>query len=611
MCGIVGYIGKEQATPILLDGLRRLEYRGYDSAGIAVIGEKGVTLRRTEGKLKKLEDLVASEKIDGVLGVGHTRWATHGRPSEANAHPHRFGNIIVVHNGIIENYMELRKFLGDAGHKFSSETDSEVISHLIEYYQRKNSGTTLDAVRQTLSKLRGSYALVILNVEEADRFYVVKKGSPLVVGEREGEAFVASDIPALLPYTKDVRFLEDGDYAVLSKTGAEIFDEAGKKIERKVHHIPWTPIMAERGGYKHFMLKEIFEQAHVMEDSMAGRLDQLNGKVVLDEISALFDGNKPKFDRISIIACGTSWHAGKVGKYLIESLARIPVSVDLASEFRYREPLIDNRTLVLSITQSGETADTLAAQTMAKELGALTLAVCNVVGSSISRHAMATLYTFAGPEIGVASTKAFTAQLVVLYLFALNLAHRVGKIDSSFLSKQVAEMACLPRFMKDVLENAPAIRDIAEQIADAPHVLFIGRGANFPVALEGALKLKEISYVHAEGFAGGELKHGPIALIDHGIPVVSIVPKDSTYEKIISNIEEVRARGASIVALATADDKYIKEKAEYVIYLPKTSWYITPILAAVPLQLLAYYVADHKGTDVDQPRNLAKSVTVE
>ena len=612
MCGIVGYVGNGDAIPVLLDGLKRLEYRGYDSAGIAITGAGGIEIQRTEGKLERLERLLSSHPMKGCIGIGHTRWATHGRPSETNAHPHRSGDIVVVHNGIIENYVELRKFLTGEGYVFTSETDTEVICHLVEYFHHKQKASTINAVKLSVAKLRGSYALVIMNGSEPDTLYVVKKGSPLVVGAAEGERFVASDIPALLPYTKEMLFLEDGDVAILTPSSIDLFGENGEQVDRKMQHIPWTPLMAERGGYKHFMLKEIFEQPAALEDTMAGRLDQARGSIALDEISKLFTADgKPRFDRVVIVACGTSYHAGMVGKYMIESLARVPVAVDLASEYRYREPIFDDRTLIVSISQSGETADTLAAMTMARERGASVMAICNVVGSSIARSATATLYTHAGPEIGVASTKAFTAQLVTLYLFGLYLAQRMGRIESSDLAERIDELVRLPRLVKEVLEHAAQLRAIAERISDATHVLFIGRGANYPVALEGALKLKEISYVHAEGFAAGELKHGPIALVDHGVPVVAIAPSDSTREKLLSNIEEVRARGAEVIALTTNGDAALREKARDVISLPKTSWCLTSILASVPLQLLAYYVADHKGTDVDQPRNLAKSVTVE
>ncbi len=611
MCGIIGYFGRENATPVLLDGLKRLEYRGYDSAGIAVHTSDGVAIRRTEGKLVHLENLLQGEPVSGTIGIGHTRWATHGRPSETNAHPHCAGDIVLVHNGIIENYDELKRFLQGEGQEFTSETDTEVICHLIDYYHQREGLTTTQAIRRATARLSGSYALVIMDTREPDRLYVAKNGSPLVVGANEEGAFVASDIPALLPYTREMIFLEDGDYAMLSADGVSMADAEGEKVTRAAQHIPWNPVMAERGGYKHFMLKEIYEQPLTMRDALAGRIDRDQGRVDLEDCAPLYEGDKPRFDRIVIIACGTSYHAGMVGKYLIESLARVPVTVDLASEFRYRNPLIDDRTLVIPISQSGETADTLAAQRQASTLGALTLAICNVVGSSIPRASDATLYTHAGPEIGVASTKAFTTQLVVLNLFALDLATRLGRIEPNVLHDRLDELVRLSRLVQEFLDNADVVKSTIEPIAEARSVLFIGRGANFPVALEGALKLKEISYIHAEGFAAGELKHGPIALIDHGTPVVALAPRGPTQAKVLSNIEEVRARGAFVIALGSADDEALRSKADIVIPLPDVGWEAMPMIASVPLQLMAYYVADYKGTDVDQPRNLAKSVTVE
>ncbi len=610
MCGIIGYVGKSEATPILMDGLKRLEYRGYDSAGIAVAGPEGVTIERVEGKLAGLERLLAEKPVHGTTGIGHTRWATHGRPTETNAHPHRSGDIIIVHNGIIENYIELKKFLVGEGFEFTSETDTEVICHLIAYHCRKGD-TTFRALARVREELHGSYALVVMNAREQGVLYFAKRGSPLVAGGGEKENLVASDIPALLPYTRDMIFLEDGDYGLIRENGIELYGADGKRIERKPQRIPWNALMAERGGYKHFMQKEIFEQPTVMLDVLAGRIQKDRGAITLEELDFLFDGSKLVFDRVSIIACGTSYHAGLVGKYLIESLARVPASVDLASEFRYREPLIDDRTLIIPISQSGETADTLAAQVMAREHGAKVVAICNVVGSSISRAANASIYTHAGPEIGVASTKAFTAQLAALYLLALYLAEKKGMADRKTMAARIDELLTLPRLMKNVLNCADHIREIAEEISDATHVLFIGRGANYPVALEGALKLKEISYMHAEGFAAGELKHGPIALIDHGVPVVAVAPRDAMRQKVLSNIEEVRARGAAVISVMTEGDAELAERSKYTIEIPEASWCITPILTALPMQLLAYYVADHKGTDVDQPRNLAKSVTVE
>lgn len=610
MCGIIGCVGKSDVTPIIMDGLKRLEYRGYDSAGIAVLGPNGVEIERVEGKLVGLEKLLLEKPLHGSTGIGHTRWATHGRPSETNAHPHRSGDTIVVHNGIIENYIELKKFLTGKGFEFSSETDTEVVCHLVEYFCRKGD-STFKALLHLRDELKGSYALVVMNARESDVIYAAKRGSPLVIGQGKNENLVASDIPALLPYTREMIFMEDGDFAIIKRSGIELYNEDGEKIERTPQHIPWNELMAERGGYKHFMQKEIFEQPNVVRDVLLGRIAKDHSEITFEYVNGLFDGTKPLFDRISIIACGTSYHAGLVGKYLIESLARIPVSVDLASEYRYREPLIDKRTLLIPISQSGETADTLAAETMAREMGARIIAICNVVGSSITRVANGVIYTNAGPEIGVASTKAFTAQLMALYLFSIFLADKSGKIDRAAIAGHIDEIMKVPRFLKEVLGDAKHIQKIAEDIADASHVLFIGRGANYPVALEGALKLKEISYMHAEGFAAGELKHGPIALIDQGVPVVAIAPNDSLRSKILSNVEEVKARGASVISVINDGDKEFEERSKHTIKIPKANWCVTPILATVPLQLLAYYVADHKGTDVDQPRNLAKSVTVE
>lgn len=611
MCGIIGYVGNDEATPILLDGLRRLEYRGYDSAGIAVSDGGDIRIKRAEGKLSNLEILIAESTLPGTCGIGHTRWATHGVPSETNAHPHRAGDIVVVHNGIIENYLDLKKFLLGEGEEFTSETDTEVICHLIAHHYKKNGEDTLAAIKDSLTLLQGSYSVVIMNAKEAGKLYAAKKGSPLVIGEGRGANLVASDIPALLPYTKDVIFLEDGDFALVDLNGIEVFDVQGKRISRAAQHIPWTPLMAEKGGYKHFMQKEIFEQARIMQDIFSGRIMSGRNSVCLNEVDCLFDGDEPIFDGITIIACGTSYHAGLVAKHMIETLTRIPVSVDYASEFRYREPILNEKILIVPISQSGETADTLAAEKLAKEFGCPVMAICNVVGSSIPRGADTTVYIHAGPEIGVASTKAFTAQLVSIYLFALNVAQRMGQIDDDILKEDIAELLTLPRHISTLLKKSDYIRGIAERISEQNNVLYVGRRLNFPVALEGALKLKEISYVHAEGFAAGELKHGPIALIDHGVPVVAVLPQDGTYEKVLSNIEEVKARGAYTIVVAFEGDEFIRDKVDEVITIPKVSKFLVPIIASIPLQLLAYYVADHKGTDVDQPRNLAKSVTVE
>ncbi len=611
MCGIIGYIGSREAEAIILDGLKRLEYRGYDSAGIAITVNGRIDIRRAEGKIRNLETILAREPLTGTAGIGHTRWATHGRPSETNAHPHRAGDIVLVHNGIIENHAELKEYLTSEGHTFESETDTEVACHLIQQYYRQK-GSMLAAMRMALARIRGSYALVVMNEREEGTLYVARRGSPLVVGFGEGENFVASDTPAILPYTNRVLFLEDGDLGMLTATRFEVCDEAGKSVQRTQQTIPWNPLMAEKGGFKHFMQKEIFEQSKVIEDTLAGRVLHTNAGVILHELEGLFEGKGiAPFTEVVIVACGTSLHAGLVGKYLIEHFARIPVAVDFGSEFRYRSPLIGKNTLVVPISQSGETADTLAGVKQARESGSKIAAICNVMGSSIARGADATLYTHAGPEIGVASTKAFTAQLAVLMLLAMELGRRSGHVDAATMREVMDGLTQIPRHFNGILDHAGQIRAIADRYAHADHALYIGRGVNYPVALEGALKLKEISYVHAEGFPAGELKHGPIALIDEGMPVVAIATQDATYEKLLSNIEEVRARGAHVIALATEGDEGIGTKAKEIIWLPRTPWYLTPLTAVLPLQLLAYYVADHKGTDVDQPRNLAKSVTVE
>jgi len=610
MCGIVGYVGSKEAKNVLLDGLKRLEYRGYDSAGVAIHDGKNIIIKRSEGKLYNLEKLVNAEPPQGQAGIGHTRWATHGRPSETNAHPHRSGNIVIVHNGIIENHAELREFLKTNGHEFSSETDTEVVCHLISYYIDRGK-TTLEALNETLKRIKGSYALVIMDEREKDKIFMAKRGNPLVVGLAENENLVASDIPALLPYTKNVVFIEDGETAVITPNTFKLYSDKGEEITRPAQIIPWSPLMAERGGYKHFMLKEIHEQPIAIADTFAGRLRPSKHDIVFDEIKDLLPANDFPYDEITIIACGTSWHAGLIGKYFIESLARIRVNVELASEYRYRNPIINNRTFIIPISQSGETADTLAALNLAKEKKATIVSICNVVGSSITRASNATLYTHAGPEIGVASTKTFTSQLAVLIMFATYLAKHIKKIDEDTACKIVEELVSLPRKMRIVLERADQIKQIADEVLNSPSAIFIGRGVNYPIALEGALKLKEITYMHAEGFPAGELKHGPIALIDYGVPVIALVPQDSTYDKMLSNIEEVRARGANIIAIITNGNPDLTDKASHVISIPKASSYTTPILTSILVQLLAYYVADHKGTDVDQPRNLAKSVTVE
>jgi glucosamine--fructose-6-phosphate aminotransferase (isomerizing) len=611
MCGIVGYVGNKDASDILIEGLRKLEYRGYDSAGVALLHKNEIKVVRAEGKLKNLEERLKKEPAPGSLGIGHTRWATHGRPSEANAHPHRAGPVVVVHNGIIENHAKLRDFLKSKGHTMKSETDTEIVCHLIQ--QRIFDGLSMkDAFQKMLSEIEGSYALVVLNQTEPDRIYVARKGSPLVVGLGEGEGFVASDVPALLAYTRTVLFLDDLDRGVVTAKGAELWDTEGRKVDRPTKQITWSQAMAEKGGYKHFMLKEIFEQPRAVVDTLTGRIAENRKEIFLDGAEKFFDGKRAgEWRSATIVACGTSYHAGLVGKYWIEEFARVPVTVDLASEFRYRNPIVDRQSLVIAISQSGETADTLAALKEAKEKGATVLSICNVIDASIPRASEETLYTRAGPEIGVASTKAFTTQLIALLLLALRWGQGLGRLDASFLEEALTALSGLPEKMESVLKEQPAIEALAERYAEARGVLFFARGVNYPVALEGALKLKEISYIHADGYAAGEMKHGPIALIDSKMPVVVLAPKDKTRDKVMSNLEEARARGAQLIGVGSEGDGELKEKCRDFIPIPEAAWYLNPVLLTIPLQLFAYHIADHKGTDVDQPRNLAKSVTVE
>ncbi|MGA8571539.1 MAG: glutamine--fructose-6-phosphate transaminase (isomerizing) [Desulfobaccales bacterium] len=609
MCGIIGYLGPREAMPIILDGLKRLEYRGYDSAGMAVISDHSVEIRRSLGKLAELEKLLSRHPLPGQVGIGHTRWATHGRPSEANAHPHLVDSIAVVHNGIIENYLDLKEDLIKEGHHFSSETDTEIVSHLIAKNLRQGA-EYLEAVRRSLEAIRGSYALVMVNSNEPRMLVAARKESPLILGLGEEEYFLASDIPAVLPYTRRVIFLEDHDLVVLKEGDFAVLGRDGQPVSRQVHQISWSPAMAEKTGYKHFMKKEIFEQPNALIDTFRGRIDPDLGEVILDEI-AFSHKDIQKLRKIFLVACGTSYHAAMVGKILIESLSRLPVEVDLGSEFRYRQPLVDSQTLLIPISQSGETADTRAGLLAGKELGAKTLAIVNAVGSSIAREADAVLYTHAGPEIGVASTKAFTTQLVALYLIALFLASRVGTITRDQVRRRLQELLKLPTWVKEVLDLDQQIRETARRYMEARNFLYLGRGLHYPIALEGALKLKEISYIHAEGYAAGEMKHGPIALIDREMPVVVLATRSPVLEKVRGNIEEVTARGGRIIALTESDNYQVQERVESVIPVPQTPLDLSPIVLVTPLQLLAYHIADLRGTDVDQPRNLAKSVTVE
>jgi glucosamine--fructose-6-phosphate aminotransferase (isomerizing) len=609
MCGIIGYLGPQEAMPIILDGLKRLEYRGYDSAGMAVIGDHGLAIRRSLGKLKELENLLRQDPLYGQVGIGHTRWATHGRPSETNAHPHRVGDIAVVHNGIIENYLELKEGLIKEGHRFSSETDTEIVSHLVVKHLEAGA-PYLTAVQRTIKEIKGSYALAIINAREPRMLVAARKESPLILGLGDGEYFLASDIPAILPYTRRVIFLEDHDLVVLRDGEFLLLNREGERIERPEHTITWSPAMAEKAGYKHFMQKEIFEQPRALIDTFRGRINPDLGEVMLQEIALSIDEIKD-IGKIFLVACGTSFHAAMVGKTLIENLCRIPVEVELGSEFRYRDPLVDRHTLLIPISQSGETADTRAGLTAGKELGAKSLAIVNAVGSSIARDADAVFYTHAGPEIGVASTKAFTTQLVALYLIALFLAQQLGRLNRADTRRRLTELLKLPTWVQETLDLDQEIRETGRRYMNAHNFLYLGRGIHYPIALEGALKLKEISYIHAEGYAAGEMKHGPIALIDENMPVLVLASRSPVLEKVQGNIEEVAARGGRLIALTEADNLQVRDRVESVITVPSVPLELSPIVLVTPLQLLAYHIADLRGTDVDQPRNLAKSVTVE
>jgi glucosamine--fructose-6-phosphate aminotransferase (isomerizing) len=606
MCGIVGYAGSRDATSVIISGLRRLEYRGYDSAGIAVVSGNKTEVLRCRGKLSALEKLLVEKKLPGTLGIGHTRWATHGRPSDENAHPHRAGTVSVVHNGIVENHAVLRDRLEAAGRKFSSQTDTEVIAHLIDEALNKGAVTLVEAVRTALKQVEGSYAIAVVSDSHPEGFVAAKNASPLVVGVGEGEHFVASDAPAILEYTRDMIFLEDGDVVDVRGSSVSISDVDGNPRTRAKKHVTWTAGQAEKGGFPHFMLKEIYEQADVVSDTLRGRLLLDSNDVSLDGQDF---GELPQ--RLLVLACGTSYHAGLVGKFLVENLARLPCEVDLASEFRYREPVVRKDDLVVAISQSGETADTLAAVKEAKARGARTLAICNVVDSAIARASDFVLYTHAGPEIGVASTKCFTAQLAALTLLAIHLGRRNGALGDKAAAELVGELVQIPHKMSETLRATGDLRELAHKYMHARDFLFLGRGTNYPIALEGALKLKEISYIHAEGYAAGEMKHGPIALIDDGLPVVVIATQGKGYEKVLSNLAEVRAREGHVIAVATKGDEAIRTHCQDVLWVEDTTALLQPLLTVLPLQLLAYSVAVARGTDVDQPRNLAKSVTVE
>lgn len=610
MCGIVGYVGEKHCADILLDGLRRLEYRGYDSAGLAIHDGKELRILRAVGKLRNLEAAQREAPLLGVTGIGHTRWATHGRPTEVNAHPHVAGGVAVVHNGIIENHMALRAEILAKGQKILSDTDTEIVSHLINLHMK--SGLKLEAaVRATLQQIHGAYAIAVVSKDEPDQVIVAKNSSPLVLGLGEGETLCGSDIPALLPFTRRMVFLEDGDMAVLRKSGATITRVTGEAVERAAKTIDWSPAMAEKAGYKHFMLKEIFEQPRAIEDTLRGRLDRENGDIFGEEMG-LSEADVKGIQRVYFLACGTSFHAALVGRYFIERLAKIPTVCELASEFRGRDGVMGPGDLVIAVSQSGETIDTLVAAKEAKAKGAKVMSIANVIGSAIPRMSDAALYTHAGPEIGVASTKCFTTQLAALLMLATYLGRRRGVLSPTQTAELVEAMARLPSHMHDVLkETRQLVANLAKRHVDARDVLFLGRGLSYPIALEGALKLKEISYVHAEGYAAGEMKHGPIALIDGDVPVIVLVPRDEHRERSISNLQEAKAREGRVIAVATAGDDEVTELCADVIEVPKVRDELSPFLTMLPLQLYAYYVADFKGTDVDQPRNLAKTVTVE
>src|SRR5688500_8520915 len=615
MCGIIGYLGPKKVVPILIDGLRRLEYRGYDSAGVAVVRNGRIERRRSAGKLTNLEQAIDTQPLDGLYGVGHTRWATHGRPTEENAHPHQdcTGKVVVVHNGIIENYLDLKRELQKLGHAFVTETDTEIIAHLLE--QKSSGGRSLEAAApEALLQMRGLFAFVAISTDDPEKIIAVRNGPPIVVGLGQDEFFVASDTPAILSHTRDVVFLGDEEMAVITRGGVEFTNFAGTPVSKATQRVLWDPIMAEKSGYRHFMLKEIFEQPRAAEETLLGRVSVDTGRVFLEEI-AISEADLQGVNKVALIACGTSWHAGLVGKFLIERFAGLPVEVDYGSEYRYRDFIVDRQTLVVIITQSGETADTLAALREARKKGARSLAICNVVGSMATREVEGTIYTHAGPEIGVASTKAFTSQLVALNLLALFLGQITEALSQAAARDHIAALLHLPKQLEQTLKLSGGIEEIAARFFNRADFLYLGRGINYPIALEGALKLKEISYIHAEGYPAGEMKHGPIALIDSNMPVVSIAPNDHVFEKMLGNIQEVKARGGSVIAITTEGHDTLKKvldpTQDAIISLPRVPEMVSPIVMVLPLQMLAYHIAVRRGCDVDQPRNLAKSVTVE
>lgn len=607
MCGIVGYIGEQIASHILVEGLTKLEYRGYDSAGLALMEAEGIEIERSVGKLINLKNQIAEKRFTAKLGIGHTRWATHGKPSFENAHPHRSNELTVVHNGIIENYLELKNFLLNKGYTFASETDTEVVAHLIhDNYE----GDLLKSVQKTLKQVHGSYGLAIISEKEPDKIIIARKDSPLVIGVGDGEMFAASDIPAVLSHTRRFIFMEDGDVACLKKDGYQIYDKDDKPVTREMKVIDWNPVMAEKAGYSHFMQKEIHEQPRAIIDTIRGKFSLESGTIGNELLEGIQDRIN-SFNRIVIVACGTSWHAGLIGKFYIEKFAKIPVEVDIASEFRYRDLVIDDKTLFVAITQSGETADTLSAMRIARKMGAAVAAVCNVVGSTVSREADSTVYTHAGPEIGVASTKAFTTQVASLFLFALQLAQTKKTLTPDQIRHYLQELVRVPETIEKVLKQEDYILSLAKKFKDAKDFLYLGRNVNYPIALEGALKLKEISYIHAEGYPAGEMKHGPIALIDENLPVFMICPQSSVYEKIASNVQEVKSRDGIVIAVVTEGDTGLDKLADHKIEVPAIAEELSVFPSVVVTQIFSYYVASLLGLDVDQPRNLAKSVTVE
>jgi glutamine---fructose-6-phosphate transaminase (isomerizing) len=608
MCGIIGYTGSRNAVSVILEGLKRLEYRGYDSAGVAFFSDKGIDVVRCKGKIKSLASLVETRNLTSNTAIGHTRWATHGKPSEENAHPHRSDGIVIVHNGIIENYLDLKKMLVDRGYKFSSDTDTEVLCHLIKEY---SSALPLEeAVREALKEVKGAYALAVMNEREPGKIVGVRKDSPLVVGLGDGEYFIASDVPAFLNYSRKVMFLDEGEMVILTSDGVEVTGLDGSPVQKEVTSVTWSPAMAEKGGYRHFMLKEIFEQPRAVGDTLRGRFSAETGEVNLDEFGLSYETIK-ETKKIFIVACGTSWHAALIGKYMCEELARVPVEVDISSEFRYRRPLIGPEHLMIVITQSGETADTLAAQREAKKLGARVLTICNVVGSTSAREADAVFYTHSGPEIGVASTKAFLTQVTAVYLLAVAFGRVRGHLSPDRSKALLKELLLLPGKIERTLTSEEFIKSVAKEYFKARGFIYLGRGINYPIALEGALKLKEISYIHAEGYPAGEMKHGPIALIDEELPVVILAPQDNLFEKIATNIQEVKSRGGNVLVVSNESNLPVREIEKNCVTVPDTNPFLSAPLLAVPLQLLAYHIGVLRGCDVDQPRNLAKSVTVE